>query len=549
MRLHQFRLSTAALVLLSPTYASISTLLRIPLENYDQSQFSGYIGVGSPPQRFRVIFDTGSSDIWLPEINCTTCAGSQRYHAAVSRSHEAQQEVFNLEYGSGNASGRVVREQLVLFGGNEILTLSSVRLGSTSKTTERLQHFQADGIVGLGLGALAIITKPNLLASHAQLRRFSLYINPLPDARPSAQLIFGGVDDLLPIAHVLDTNGVYVNWYHFPLVTYPSNRSGFWAIRLHRLVVGGTNLSRRPNFKQVQSNQDEMIVVKTAVAIVDSGTSLLLLPRRAFGATIAQMQQHLRRRYNRELRGNSQVASGYACIDCTPEMFPPFQFTFVLDQRTHDVKLKTQTLVLQGTDYVRCVDRTCAPQLDVHALYTTAKNPTTLAERMNDQHEKEHEGVVVLGLTFMRAYYVQFDTERKTVGFACVDSAPFNSDNDANVCLGGWTPKLQLHSASTLDAKAIRRQTIWIFWVQLHTVFGVVLLAITFVLLWSFLVKPSGHLDTFRSWFGGSQPVSVCQHMYQALQMSDSKSDDESLDEPDLEPESLRAAALETLSG
>lgn len=62
-------------------------VLRIPLENFDQMQFFGAVSVGSPPQPFQVIFDTGSSDVWLPSASCAVCAGARRYEAAASASY------------------------------------------------------------------------------------------------------------------------------------------------------------------------------------------------------------------------------------------------------------------------------------------------------------------------------------------------------------------------------------------------------------------------------------------------------------------------------
>lgn len=65
-------------------------------------------------QTFRVLFDTGSCEFWIPAEGCTTprCLHHRRYNSHQELFRYAQTPVLNIQYLSGRVQGKMVYEDV-----------------------------------------------------------------------------------------------------------------------------------------------------------------------------------------------------------------------------------------------------------------------------------------------------------------------------------------------------------------------------------------------------------------------------------------------------
>ncbi|XP_025771109.1 pepsin A-2/A-3-like [Puma concolor] len=86
---------------------SATLIAAQPLENYMDMEYFGTIGIGTPPQQFTVIFDTGSSNLWVPSVYCKSpaCTNHKRFNPQESSTYQATNNPVSIAYGTGSMTG------------------------------------------------------------------------------------------------------------------------------------------------------------------------------------------------------------------------------------------------------------------------------------------------------------------------------------------------------------------------------------------------------------------------------------------------------------
>jgi len=262
--------------------------------------------LGNPPQIFKVILDTGSSNLWVPSTKCTSiaCFLHTKYDSSRSSTYKANGSDFSIQYGSGSMEG---------FVSSDVLTIGDLQIPgqdfaeAVKEPGLAFAFGKFDGILGLAYDTISVnhITPPFYsMINHGLIDDpvFSFRIGS--SEADGGEAVFGGIDE---------------SAYKGKITYVPVRRKAYWEVELDKISFG----------------DDELELDNTGAAI-DTGTSLIALP-----TDVAEM-------LNAAI-GAKKSWNGQYQVDCSKVPNLP-ELSFYFGGKPYPLK---------GTDYILQVQGTC----------------------------------------------------------------------------------------------------------------------------------------------------------------------------------------------
>ncbi|KAJ3853969.1 acid protease [Lentinula lateritia] len=278
-----------------------SNSLGLNIEGQDVG-YLATIQMGTPPQDFLILMDSGSADLWVGSESCTSTAGggcgSHTFLGTASSStFQDSGKQFAVTYGTGNVAGTIITDNIAVAG----LNLTGHQFGVADSESDDFADNSVpfDGLMGLAQSSLSeqgVPTPPESLASAGLISDAitSFKISREADDLNDGEITFGGLD-----ATKFDSS---------TLTTFDNvNADGFWEGAMDSVTVDGT---------------DTQLTGRTA--ILDTGTTLIVAPP-ADATAVHQL-----------IQGSASDGQGGFTVPCTTNASVALSFgntAFAIDPR------------------------------------------------------------------------------------------------------------------------------------------------------------------------------------------------------------------------
>ncbi|OWM83402.1 aspartic proteinase A1-like isoform X2 [Punica granatum] len=225
----------------------------VALKNYLDAQYYGEIGIGTPPQNFTVIFDSGSSNLWVPSSKCilsVACYFHSRYKSGQSRTYQKNGKSASIKYGTGAVSGFFSNDDAIV---GDLVVKNQEFIEATREPSVTFMVAKFDGILGLGFQEISVGNAVPIwynMMNQGLVKEpvFSFWLNRNAQEEEGGEIVFGGVDP----KHFKGKH-TYV----------PVTQKGYWQFDMGDVLIGG---------------EPTGYCADGCSAIADSGTSLLAGP-------------------------------------------------------------------------------------------------------------------------------------------------------------------------------------------------------------------------------------------------------------------------------
>jgi len=332
----------------------------IIINDYQDAQYYGTVSVGTPPQSVRVVYDTGSSNLWVNNIPVPwwkkfvpVISHHKMYDHSKSSSYQANGTKFNIAYGSGPVAG-FYSEDTVTMGDVPVPKYKFAEVNNVKGLGPMWLMGKLDGILGLGWDDISVDhvqTPLRALVNSGSLPEpvFAFYLG---SGGAAGELVLGGVDP----------NHYSGDFAYTPVIETAPGKTGYWALAIDDVKMNGKS------------------VTSCRKAIVDSGTSLLAVPT----ADIKKIADLV----------------GAKPLGPIPPLNKEYTFNCTGPAPDFDIVIAGRTYTLTKEDYALQSGGQCV--LGMTGLDVPAPAGP----------------LYILGDVFMRKFYVKFDVGKKRLGFA-----------------------------------------------------------------------------------------------------------------------------------